>query len=152
MDILDSKIHDHLKRVRSNEIAEDDRASERLAVATAISDEWTSIINTFDNDRRGAESGILELYQKSLNIYKPPHDYNYIGNMRYYGWTIASIAVVLSLVMGVWVLKNRRKRIIRASQRECSSYAILEVQYAHLHGKMHLLSKPYSMILSARGN
>jgi len=116
MDVLDAKIHDHLKRVRSNKIAEADRERERLAVANAISDEWESIIKNYDNDGRGVEPGILELYQKSLNIYKPPHDYNYIGNMRYYGWTIASIAVVLSLVMGIWVLKNRSNRIVRASQ------------------------------------
>ena len=126
MYVLDSKIHDHLKRVRSNEIAEADRARERLAVANAISEDWESIIKKFDNDSRGVEPSILELYQKSLNIYMPPHNYNYIGSIKYYGWTIASIAVVLSLVMGIWVLKNRRNRIVRASQRECSRCATLE--------------------------
>lgn len=120
MGVLDEKIFAYLQRVRNNEVPETDRAAQRLSVATDIATEWSAIINNFDTERQTDTPSILEQYQKSLGVYKLPQDYNYLGNMRYYGWTLASIAVLSSLLMAVGVFAFRKNRIVRASQRETS--------------------------------
>ncbi len=114
--VLDKNIYDYLQRVKNGEIADADRAKARLAVADTIAREWTTIIEKFDNERAPGDQSILVKYQRSLGIYKPPHDYNYIGNMRYFGWTLASLVVLCSIVMAAWVASNRKARIVRASQ------------------------------------
>lgn len=116
MSVLDSKIFAYLQRVKNNEIAEADRAAERIAVAEGISKEWTSIIEMYDMEKPSTDPTIIVQYQRSLGIYKPPQDFNYIGNMRYFGWVLASIVVLSSIVFAGWVTLNRKARIVRASQ------------------------------------
>ena len=115
-EVLDKNIYDYLQRVKNGEIAEADRATSRLAVADATTREWKTIIERFDNERASGDQSILVKYQRSLGIYKPPQEYNYIGNMRYFGWTLASLVVLCSIGMAAWVAKNRKGRIVRASQ------------------------------------
>jgi len=84
MGTLDSKIFEYLQRVKKNEIAEADKAAERLAVADDIANEWMKIIEAFDKEKLPIDPSIKVQYQRSLGIYKPPQDYNYIGNIRYF--------------------------------------------------------------------
>ena len=114
---LDKGIYDYLLRVENDKIAEADKAAERLAVANKIGREWETIIKSFDIElAQEDQPSILVQYQRSLGIYRPPHDYNYIGSVRYFGWTLASLVVLGSIVMTTWVAKNRKARIVRASQ------------------------------------
>jgi len=60
MGALDRKIFAHLQRVKNGEVAESDRATERLAVAEDISSEWTAIIEKFDRAKPANTPSILE--------------------------------------------------------------------------------------------
>ena len=116
MGTLDKKIFAYLQRVENNEIDEADKAAERLAVANQISIEWTSIIESYDSKKPISEPAILEQYQRSLGIFQPPYDYNYIGNVRWFGWTLGIIVIVSSIIFAAWVLWQRKTRIVKASQ------------------------------------
>lgn len=113
---LDSKIFDYLQRVKNNEVADANRGAERRAVAESISTEWTSIIETFDQERSLSSPPIIEQYQRSLGIYRPPQDYNYVGNVRYFVFFLASIVVLSSIGFAVWVTLKRKTHTVRASQ------------------------------------
>ena len=112
---LDKGVYDYLQRIKNGEISESDKAAERLAVAESIGMEWTSIIAKFDSELSQDEQPIQVQYQRSLGIYKI-HDYNYIGNIRYFGWALASLVILCSIIMAAWVAKNHKARIVRASQ------------------------------------
>lgn len=88
MGALDCKIYEYLQHVKNNEIDEANKAAERLAVADDIANEWVKIIEAYDKEKLPIDPSIKVQYQRSLGIYKPPQDYNYIGNIRYFVWVL----------------------------------------------------------------
>jgi len=116
MGILDKKIHAYLQRVNRNEISDTDNAFQRQAVAEEIANEWRNIVEEFDNDRSIGSVSLLENYQRDLGVYVPPQDFNYIGNARWFGWSLAILVILTSLGFAAWVTVNRKTRVVKASQ------------------------------------
>jgi hypothetical protein len=115
--LLDEEVHDYLNETTHGLIAGDDLMRVRKETCRDLVQRFEEIINEYDS-QASTRSSALEQYQKLRNVYQANNsNLNQLGNgIRGYGFTIASLTMVLAVTFAFWSYKNRLSPVVKASQ------------------------------------
>lgn len=109
---LDTNIINHLNKTKGMEVTDQMRRD----VVDSVNTEWAKLINDYDS-RGDTESPILKQYQRLRGVFiKENENENLIGNVRWIGYAIGTIVIMLSMALGGWVIVNRKHRVVKNSQ------------------------------------
>jgi hypothetical protein len=112
MSAFDAAIINHLNTTNGEVVTD----QERRAVVNSLTAEWTQIITDFDS-RGDTTEKILPQYQKLRGVYgELNEDKNLIGNVRWVGYSLAFIIIIMTLSFSAWVAVNRKHRVVKISQ------------------------------------
>ena len=112
MSILDTAIVNHLNTTKGKAVTDQMRRS----VMNDVTAGWTKTIADFDA-RGDTNDMILPQYQKLRGVYgELNEDKNHIGDVRWVGYTLAFIIIVMALIFSGWVAVNRKHRVVKISQ------------------------------------
>jgi len=115
MAILDKEVFEHLQSTKTGKFEVDDLAAKRQKVVDKITTQWTDIITTY-NAKDTTSVPILEAYQKNRGVYAPDINLNQLGNVRWVGFSLAALVIILSIGFITWVIKYRKLRVVNAAQ------------------------------------
>jgi 7 transmembrane sweet-taste receptor of 3 GCPR len=115
LDVLDTEFYNYLNNSKQGRIPESRRDSARSDVAKRINIKWRDIISSYDK-QGSTKVPILEAYQKSLGVYVPEVDLNQIHGLRAFGYSLAGIIIMCSLIFAAWSIIYREAPVVRASQ------------------------------------
>jgi hypothetical protein len=103
---LDNRVYEYL-------VKGDYSASARQQVAQSAQRSWQMSIQMYDARRLGLPSRVF--HYKSLGSYVPrAASEMYIGWVaRGIGWGLGGVSCLASVMLALWVLKNRNERVIR---------------------------------------
>jgi len=110
--VLDAHIINHLNTTKGIEVTDQMRRD----VLNSLNTELTKIINEYDS-RGDTESPILEQYQRLRGVFVSENENeNLIGSVRWIGYALAIIVIVLTGVFAGWVILTRKHRVVKNSQ------------------------------------
>ena len=113
--ILDNEVFEHLKDTKTGNIAAKDLATKRQQVVNKITTQWKNIITTYDA-KDSTSIPTLEAYQRNRGVYAPDINLNQLKNVRWVGFSLAALVIIVSLGFAIWVNLHRQVRVVRASQ------------------------------------
>ena len=111
--VLDKELFDHLNKTKHGLIGEFERASRRRALSRSITQQWQDIIGKYDG-QGSTKVSVLESYQKLHGVYVK--DLNQLGAVRWFGYLLGRLVMVLSILFTVWTIGCRKYHIVKASQ------------------------------------
>lgn len=115
---LGEEIQVYLEMARTNTLPKTDGEKKqlRLQIADQITQRFNKIVKD-ENSKPETEVSLLEQYQRDLGLYVSENEnLNLIGNIRWVGYSLGMIVIILSLGFGLWVAVNRKHRVVRVSQ------------------------------------
>jgi competence protein ComGC len=114
---LDEEVHDYLNATTHGLWVGVDLARVRTEISQGLVQRFKEIISEYDS-QASTRSSALEQYQKLRNVYKANNsNLHQLGaGIRGYGFTIASLTMVLAVVFAFWSYKNRLSPVVRSSQ------------------------------------
>jgi hypothetical protein len=114
--VLRQEIPKYLNATRFGEIPlGSDPTAFRKSTIASIERQWSEVMADYESQGTSRVS-ILESYQRLRGVYVPKVNYNHLGRIRAYGYTLVTVALGASLLSIVWVVRNRKTRIVYASQ------------------------------------
>ena len=114
---LADEIQPYLEMTRTDTLPENEEEKQqlRLQIAEKISQRFTQIVKD-ENAKPETAIPMLEQYQRDLGIYKPEINYNQIGSLRYFGFVMLAIILLVSIGFAIWVFLYRTNRVVQFSQ------------------------------------
>jgi len=114
MSILDTAIIEHLNTTKGI-TATDQMRRDVVADATA---KMVKVIQEYDTRANNEKSEkILPQYQKLRGVYgELNEDKNLIGDVRWVGYALGFVIIVMALLFSGWVALNRKHRVVKISQ------------------------------------
>ena len=110
--ILDTNIINHLNDTKGTKVTDQMRSD----VVQKVNEEWTNTINSYDSKGDTIEP-ILVQYQRLRGVYVSENENeNLIGDVRWIGYALGIVSILLSFGFGGWVAYNRKHRVIKISQ------------------------------------
>lgn len=105
----DTQVYEYLK-------ARNYSHSNRVHLTESIEKTWERTIQRHDDQVLAVPTSIF--YEKSLGSFTPEASSDvYIGTpLRLTGWALGGISCLTSIIMALWVWRNREERVVRASQ------------------------------------
>lgn len=114
-DVLDREFHVYLNLTKLGLISESSRQMVRADLAKRMTSKWKDIISSYDA-QASTKVSVLEAYQKLQGVFVPDVDLNYISRLRGFGYALASIITLSSLLFAAWAIVYRKAPVVRASQ------------------------------------
>lgn len=113
--VLRREVPLHLKAVRDGLIPESELVLARKQLIRNVERQWQEIMNDYEG-LPTTQVSILESYQLLRGVYSPDVNQHYLGSIRVYGYVLVMLSFAVSVASALWVLKNRKTRIVQASQ------------------------------------
>jgi hypothetical protein len=110
--VLDTEFYNYLYSIKNGTIPND---ADRTALVQKITSQWNTIIKDY-NSQSTTKVSVLEAYQRLTGVFVQQVNYNQLGGIRGYGYSLTGLLVVMVLISTIWTMANRKTQIVRASQ------------------------------------
>lgn len=114
MSSLDAGIFNHLNATRGMTVTD----KMRRDVVKDVTADFTKTISDYDTRATNEKTEkILPQYQKLRGVYGTLNeDKNLIGDVRWIGYALGFVIIIMALLFGGWVGINRKNRVVKISQ------------------------------------